>query len=122
MGELKRASTEDLIRAIKGTNPFQSNRVSSPDDVRVDVGQVHGPAFARLTGRIQQVRGTASASGILVVGAPGTGKSHLLGRLSRWARDHSAAFVFLHNLQASPERMPRYVLKAAISAVFALQG
>jgi hypothetical protein len=121
MGEAKRASVDDLIRAIKGTNPFQSNRVSSPNDVRVDVGQVHGTEFTRLTARIEQVR-HGRAAGILVVGGPGTGKSHVLGRLARWAKEHSAAFVFLHNLQASPERMPRYVLKATISAVFTFQN
>ena len=121
MAERKRLAADDLVRAIRGTNPFRSNRVSSPDDVRVDVGQVHGSAFTRLTDRIDEVRAGKTASGILVVGAPGTGKSHLLGRLSRWSRDNGAAFVFLHNLQASPERMPRYVLKAAISAVFSFQ-
>lgn len=120
MPEAKRASVDDLIRAIKGTNPFQSNRVSSPNDVRVDVGQVHGTEFTRLTARIEQVR-HGKAAGILVIGGPGTGKSHVLGRLARWAKEHSAAFVFLHNLQASPERMPRYVLKATISAVFTSQ-
>lgn len=122
MGERRQAAVDDLIRAIKGTNPFQSNRISSPNEVRVDVGQLHGRAFRRLTDRIEQVQRGKSSTGILLIGGPGTGKSHLLGRLSRWAGEHSAAFVFLHNLQVSPERMPRYVLKATISAVFSFQS
>jgi Cdc6-like AAA superfamily ATPase len=122
MVEAQRASADDLIRAIKGTNPFQSIRVSSPNDVRVDVGEVHGAHFKRLTSYIDQIRRDSSSCGILLVGGPGTGKSHLLGRLARWAKEHSAAFVFLHNLQASPERMPRYVLKATISSVFTFRN
>ncbi len=44
------------------------------------------------------------------------GKSHLLSRLGRWAdQDERAYFVYLHNLQAAPERLPRTLLRAAVS-------
>ena len=53
-------------------------------------------------------------------GEPGIGKSHLLARLCRWAdEENHACYVFLHNVQASPERLPRYVLKCVISRLAA---
>src|SRR5262249_1931924 len=54
--------------------------------------------------------------GVVVWGEAGVGKSHLLARLALWCRrHHHHAFVYLHNLQASPERLPRYVLKCVVS-------
>ena len=56
-------------------------------------------------------------------GEAGVGKSHLLSRLGRWAgTDDQAVFVYLHNLQAAPERLPRALLRAAVSLLTRGQG
>jgi hypothetical protein len=51
-------------------------------------------------------------------GEAGVGKSHVLSRLGRWAAgDGYAAFVYLHNLQAAPDRLPRALLRSAVGAL-----
>jgi hypothetical protein len=110
----------ELARVVLRTNPFRVNRVSRPDDLRVDVDVIHGPAFRRLLRRVEEAHDGAAA-GVLLTGIAGCGKSHLIARLWRWAlEDRSVVPVFLHNLQASPERIARYVLKATISSLLSL--
>jgi hypothetical protein len=42
------ATLDGLYRAVLGTNPFRANRVSSPEDMPIDVVDVHGREFKRL--------------------------------------------------------------------------
>ena len=59
---------------------------------------------------------TARGVGAVLWGEAGIGKSHLLSRLGRWAnRENQACFVYLHNLQAAPEHLPRSLLHAVVS-------
>ena len=67
-----------------------------------------------------EVRRERGHQGHVVWGEAGIGKSHLLARLYRWAqKDHRACCVFLHNIQPSPEAMPRYVVKCVVSQLTA---
>ncbi|MEJ7637037.1 MAG: hypothetical protein WKF75_03355 [Singulisphaera sp.] len=59
--------------------------------------------------------------GVVLLGGAGVGKSHLLSRLYRWAIEEvepdrpRACYVFLHNILADPDRLPRYLLKCVVS-------
>ncbi|MEZ4239003.1 MAG: ATP-binding protein [Myxococcota bacterium] len=109
-----------LQQALLEHNPFRDNRVSQPSDLRVDVDAIHATAFQRLLRRVDDAR-TGSACGVLLTGIAGCGKSHLIARLMRHAStDRHLVPVFLHNLQASPERIPRYLLKATVSSLLGL--
>ena len=48
-------------------------------------------------------------------GEAGIGKSHLLSRLARWSDEGHATFVYLHNLQAAPDLLPRSLLRAVVA-------
>jgi len=117
----KSVTTEEFLRALKGTNPFGKNRVSGAADFEADVPSIHGDEFKKLIKRVERVGAGGSSCGLLIVGAAGVGKSHLLGRLARWAEnDGHATVLFLHNIVASPERMPRYLLRASVSVLAGL--
>jgi hypothetical protein len=102
--------------AVCSSNPFLDNRINGlrPDDV--DVDDIHREAFERLTALAREARDERRGLGAVVWGEAGIGKSHLLARLLRWAEhDRRACAVYLHNLQASPEHLPRSLLKAVVS-------
>jgi len=50
-------------------------------------------------------------------GEAGIGKSHLLGRLDRWARSENGCSVYLHNLQAGPANLPRTLLRHVLDSL-----
>ena len=62
-----------------------------------------------------------SGIGVALLGGAGVGKSHLLSRLYRWANEPApeggprACYVYLHNILADPDRLPRYLLKYVVS-------
>lgn len=114
---------EYFARALAASNPFRGNRVSEPNDVEVDVGKIHEREYRRILRAVEAVRTGRHSLGLMLLGPSGVGKSHLLGRLYGWARrERWLGYVFLHNLQASPERMPRYLLKATVSSLCAYRG
>jgi hypothetical protein len=80
------------------------------------VADVHRPAFERLTALAGEVCASRRGLGAVLWGEAGVGKSHLLARLARWAgAEGHATFVGLHNLQASPDGLPRSLLRAVVS-------
>ena len=106
------------LRAIKASNPFVSNAVTTVDDSSADVASINRKQFRRITKRIDEVREGGDTAGVLLVGAAGLGKSHLLARVFRWAQGEGrAVVVYLHNVLASPERLPRYLLRATVSTL-----
>lgn len=111
------ATLEDFERALLGTNPFVRGRVSEPSRSDVDVPAIHGVEFARLKRWVDHAKLSGDATGILLLGGAGVGKSHILSRLWRWALAHDVDYVFLHNVLASPDRMARYVTSAIVSAL-----
>ena len=117
----KNINTEAFLHALRCTNPFSKNRVSGAADFEADVPTIHGKEFDKLLKRVQRVAAGGASSGLLILGSAGVGKSHLLGRLARWAhKDGAATVLFLHNIVASPERLPRYLLRASVSVLAGL--
>lgn len=111
----------DFKNAIHETNPFAVNRISEPSSYDVDVTAIHAAGFDRLVTLSSQVVRQGTGVGVALLGAAGVGKSHLLSRLYRWANtptesgDPRACYVYLHNILADPDRLPRYLLKYVIS-------
>src|SRR5437868_4643691 len=98
-----------FLQHIQSHNPFLDNRVNAPSATDADVASIHEPAFIRLTTLARETVQVRRGLGALLWGEAGIGKSHLLSRLARWAQDR-AEFVYLHNLQSSPETLPRSLL------------
>lgn len=115
-------TTEEFLQAFQGTNPFGKNRVSGAGDLEGDVESIHGKEFEALTRRIEKLKTSDASCGLMVMGTQGVGKSHLLARLSGWSETKGTATVlFLHNIVASPERIPRYLLRASVSVLAGLR-
>ena len=109
---------EDFFDRLRAVNPFTDNRINKPSAADVDVAEIHQAAFARLTDLARESLTGRRGLGVVLWGEAGVGKSHLLSRLGRWAdQDEQAYFVYLHNLQAAPERLPRTLLRAAVSVL-----
>lgn len=111
---MTRPTLEALAAVIQGKNPFAVNRIVVGDESLVDVEHIHASAFSRLTASIEEARMRRTALGIALLGDVGVGKSHLIGRLTRWAADHGVTLAKLHNVMASPARMARYVLEQLV--------
>jgi hypothetical protein len=109
-------SLETFLAQVRGENPFLVNRVNGPDDADCDAVAVHQAAFTRLTDLAAEALRARHGLGAVVWGEAGIGKSHLLARLGRWAAaDDRAVFVYLHNLQAAPEHLPRTLLRHVVA-------
>lgn len=112
---------DDLFAAIRDANPFAANRVTEPSPYDVDVPAINAAQFDRLVQLAGQSLRTQSGVGVALLGGAGVGKSHLLSRLYRWANETGesggprACYVYLHNILADPDRLPRYLLKYVIS-------
>ncbi len=106
---------EAFVQAVVRTNPFLANAVTDPSGDEIDVQTIHRGEFEELIGYAEQAHRQRGHLGQVVWGEPGIGKSHLLARLYRWAaHGDRAVCVVLHNLQPSPEYLPRYILKCVI--------
>ncbi len=107
---------DDFLLRLRSTNPFTDNRVNGPAPDDGDVPEVHAAAFGRLTSLAEEACAERRGLGAVLWGEAGVGKSHVLARLARWADDGGrACFVYLHNLQAGPEFLPRSLLRAVVS-------
>lgn len=114
---------EDFFDRLRAVNPFTDNRINKPSSADIDVADIHQAAFARLTDLARESLAGRRGLGVVLWGEAGVGKSHLLSRLGRWAdRDERAYFVYLHNLQAAPDRLPLTLLRAAVSLLTRGQG
>lgn len=101
---------------VRSSNPFIDNRVNGLSADGVDVDDIHRTEFEQLTGLARQACDLRRGLGAVLWGEAGVGKSHLLSRLLHWAdHDRQAVAVYLHNLQASPENLPRSLLKSVVS-------
>lgn len=113
----------DFFDAVRDARPFASVRVSEPSPVDVDVSTIHAAAFDKLVTRAAQALKERRGVGVVLMGTAGVGKSHLLSRLYRWSEEKvekdrtRACYVFLHNILADPERLPRYLLKYVINVL-----
>lgn len=107
---------DDLFAHVLSANPFTDNRVNGPAAGAVDVDDVHRTAFDQLAFLAREACAGRRGLGVVLWGEAGVGKSHLLARLARRAAgEGNATFVYLHNLQASPDGLPRSLLRAVVS-------
>ena len=114
--ELTSDPLSEFFRRVESHNPFLDNRINGPSAEDVDVDAIHQAAFERLTRLAREACDARRGVGVVLWGEAGIGKSHLLSRLGRWAnRDNQACFIYLHNLQAAPENLPRSLLHAVIN-------
>jgi hypothetical protein len=113
------ASLDDFFARVCDTNPFTDNRVNGPSEDDIDVDAIHQAAFERLVALAQEAQHERRGLGAVLWGEPGIGKSHVLSRLSRWAERARKypCFVYLHNLQAAPDHLPRSLLQATLSSL-----
>jgi hypothetical protein len=109
-------SLDDFFIHVRAVNPFTDNRINAPSNEDVDVQGIHQSAFDRLEGLAIEARDQRRGLGAVLWGDAGIGKSHVLSRLARWAdNDDRACRVYVHNLQAGPDRLPRALLKLVIA-------
>jgi len=108
------AGLTGFLAHILTANPFLDNRINGPSTQDADVPEIHQTAFDRLTRLAEEALKAGRGLGAVLWGEAGIGKSHLLSRLARWAEPR-AYLVYLHNLQASPDALPRSLLRAVIS-------
>lgn len=111
------ADLEGFYGHVRYSNPFEINRVVQAFTEAGDVAPVHDRPFQQLRELADRSHRQHPGIGAVLWGDPGIGKSHLLARLSCWAgRDNQRAiFVYLANLQANPETLPRSLLRCVIS-------
>ncbi|MEA1969271.1 MAG: exonuclease [Thermodesulfobacteriota bacterium] len=66
-------------------NPFASNRVDNPFQTHLDVSSIYSKEFNLLETSMNEIKldSNHQSSGLVVLGEPGTGKTHLMMRLAR---------------------------------------
>jgi hypothetical protein len=111
-----RADLFDFFERVRTANPFLDNRIDRAlDPSFIDVPGIHEAAFTTVTKLGRQAEADNRGIGVVVWGEAGMGKSHLLARLNRSVgEDAELPLVYLHNLQAAPDRLPRAVLRAVM--------
>jgi hypothetical protein len=109
-------SLDPLFARLASVNPFTDNRSGGVSGRDIDVPTIHARQFERLIALAREAQEQRRGLGAMLWGEAGTGKSHLLARFARWAeQDKHACFLYLHNLQARPENLPRSLLKSVLS-------
>lgn len=107
---------DDFLARVSTVNPFLDNRVNGPLRDDGDARDVHRAAFERLTALALESCQSRRGLGAVLWGEAGVGKSHILARLGRWATEQNRArYIYLHNLQASPDQLPRSILRGVLS-------
>ncbi len=105
----------DDLRYHFKQRPFLMNRMTQPGEGFLDADVVHQREFNALVQAAHDALDNNTATGLVVWGEPGIGKSHLLARLDKWGADGNAWIVFLQNIHASPEHISSYIVKCAVS-------
>ncbi|MEZ5673354.1 MAG: hypothetical protein R3E08_13635 [Thiotrichaceae bacterium] len=69
----------------KKINPFAANRVDTPFQTHSDLTEVYQDQFARLKALLEDIKQDKNhqSSGAVVIGEPGSGKTHLMMRLAK---------------------------------------
>jgi hypothetical protein len=113
-----RYSLDPFFARIASSNPFTDNRSSGPSARDIDVQAIHASQFERLIALAREAREECHGLGIVLWGEAGIGKSHLLARFAHWAeQEKHACLVYLHNLQADPVNLPRFLLSSVLSVL-----
>jgi len=97
----------DELRGIP--NPFRSGITRDAwDPDWVDVPEIHAGVSARICEEVAAIRRLGGSRGVLVYGAPGSGKTHLLNRIRRWCL-HEGALFSGFRLQCAPQTLWRHL-------------
>lgn len=107
-------------------NPFRDTIVSNPwDEAAVDVAEIQSDVFNECLSGIDFVRHQQKSAGLLIHGAAGAGKTHLLRRLRRRltlqapsATDRDECLFVWVRLQASPRMIWRHVRRTLVEDWF----
>ncbi len=105
---------QDIRSLLKsGANPFENAFIRTPwDQDFTDVPSINGQATDTILKKLSKIRETGLPQGVLLLGEPGFGKSHLLARLRNLDRtDMVLTFV---EPPPSPERVLRHVLRETV--------
>ncbi len=112
-----------FFKNVLAQNPFILNRATADGGDGHDVTQIHSDLFLRLTELAGEAVRLRRGLGVLLTGEAGSGKSHILGRLARWAAvGHRATFVLVRGLQTDPELLPAAVMRSAGAALAGRPG
>lgn len=106
-------------------NPFRDAIVSSPWAACVDVPEIQSDVFQECLQGIHQVRTSGHSASLLIHGAAGAGKTHLLSRLrthltlqAPTATDREECLFVWVRLQASPRMIWRHVRRTLVEDWF----
>jgi hypothetical protein len=107
-------------------NPFRDTIVSNPwDEATVDVSEIQSDVFDECLQGIEHVRKQGRSAALLIHGAAGAGKTHLLRRLRRRltlqapvATDRDESLFVWVRLQASPRMIWRHVRRTLVEDWF----
>ncbi len=101
-------------------NPFGESAFGSPwSEVPADVPSINKAAFRTLLSELDQVR-RGGKSSIVITGDPGSGKTHLLGRLRKTA-GQEIAYIYVR-CNASALTLWRHVRTALASDLLKQEG
>lgn len=107
-------------------NPFRDVIVANPwDEAAVDIPEIQGQVFDECLQGIEHVRKQNRSAALLIHGAAGAGKTHLLRRLRRRltlqlpsATDRDECLFVWVRLQASPRMIWRHVRRTLVEDWF----
>lgn len=70
---------------VKKSNPFATNRVDTPFQIHADLTEVYQDQFKRLRALLEDIKNDKNhqSVGAVVIGEPGSGKTHLMMRLAK---------------------------------------
>jgi hypothetical protein len=107
-------------------NPFRNAIAVDPWRPVVDVPEIGGQVFSSILERWRQVRESGNTASLLLFGAPGSGKTHLLARLRRflsqedWQKKNT---IFIPvRLDTSPGRLWRHLRRRTVEALLKPAG
>jgi len=94
-------------------NPFRHAIATDPwNPYETDVPEINAGAFQLCREAFHSVRIRKRSTSVLLYGEPGSGKTHLLGRLRKYLKEEAPLNVFVSiRLQSSPHRLWRYIRK-----------
>jgi hypothetical protein len=106
--------SQELTSLLKtGDNPFENAFIRTPwDQSFVDVASINREASEAMLKKMGDVRDSGLSRGVLLLGEPGFGKSHLLARLRKTV--HEFKVLTFVEPPPSPERVLRHILREAV--------
>jgi hypothetical protein len=97
-------------------NPFFRSRVEDAwAEAECDVPEIHREAFETCLSLLDKVSSAQNNAGLLLIGPPGAGKTHLLSRLRKYVMQHRPAAVFAYvRLLSSASQLSRFLRRRLV--------